>query len=79
VPFARGTALEQLVSELCESLSGVEAVSRNVLTGFGEAELDIQLLNRPLEAGLPMFRRDVFIEGRSSGKPVNSAGVSHLG
>ena len=62
----RGKALEQLVSDMFSALPGVEVADRNVVSGSGEAEFDVLLVNERREDGVPGFDRDVLIECKSS-------------
>lgn len=74
----RGSGLEDLVVEVFESLPGVRVAERNVLAGFGEAELDSIWINGAPEQGLIGFGRDVLMECKSSAEPLNSTGVAHF-
>lgn len=74
----RGSGLEDLVVEVFESLPGVCVAERNLLTGFGEAELDSTWINGAPERGLIGFGRDVLMECKSSADPLNSTGVEHF-
>lgn len=75
---ARGKALETLIGEVLGALPGVRILARNVLSGSGEAEFDIQFGNEQLEDGLPAFGRDFFSECKSSEDALGSAGVQHF-
>lgn len=74
----RGRALEDLVVEIFESLPGVRVAERNLLSGFGEAEIDSTWVNESLEHGLIGFPRDVLMECKSSQDPLNAAGVEYF-
>lgn len=74
----RGKALEQLVSDTFSALPGVEVADRNVVSGSGEAEFDVLLVNERREDGVPGFDRDVLIECKSSDDPLGSRDVSHF-
>jgi hypothetical protein len=74
----RGRALEDLVVEIFESLRGVRVAERNLLSGFGEAEIDSTWVNESPEYGLIGFPRDVLMECKSSQAPLNAAGVAYF-
>ena len=74
----RGRALGDLVVEMFESLPGVRVAERNLLSGFGEAEIDSTWVNESPEHGLIGFPRDVLMECKSSRDPLNAAGVVYF-
>jgi len=74
----RGGALEDLVTEVLESLPGVRLGERNVLVSFGDGELDSTWVNDSPEQGLVGFGRDFIVECKSSANALNSAGVGHF-
>lgn len=74
----RGKALEALVEQMLVAIPGITVADRNVLSGQGEAELDLLLTNKASEGGLEAFGRDILVECKSSDSPLNSAGVNHF-
>ena len=74
----RGRALEQLLAEAFAEVPGVVVAHRNVVAGHGEAELDLLLTNDQAENGLPGFGRDILVESKSSGSPLDTSGVNHF-
>jgi hypothetical protein len=74
----RGRALEQLVADMFAAVPGVTVADRNVLSGQGDAELDLFLVNAPTDGGLDAFGRDILVECKSLKDPLSSRDVNHF-
>jgi hypothetical protein len=74
----RGRALEQLVADMFVAVPGISVADRNVLSGQGDAELDLLLTNVPTDGGLDAFGRDILVECKSSQDPLSSRDVNHF-
>lgn len=71
----RGKALEDLVAEVLDELPGIAVTQRNVLAAGGEAEIDLFLVNTGDPDGLPGLPRDLLVECKTQGDPINSQTV----
>jgi hypothetical protein len=74
----RGTALEDLVADMFAAVPGISIADRNVLSGQGDAELDLVLTNAPTDGGLEAFGRDILVECKSSQDPLSSRDLNHF-
>jgi len=74
----RGRALEDLVADMFAAVPGISVADRNVLSGQGDAELDLLLANAPTDGGLDAFGRDILVECKSSQDPLSSRDLNHF-
>jgi hypothetical protein len=74
----RGKALEDLVADMFAAVPGISIADRNVLSGQGDAELDLLLANAPTDGGLDAFGRDILVECKSSQDPLSSRDLNHF-
>jgi hypothetical protein len=72
---ARGTALEELVSDLFASVPGARVGPRNTLAASGVDELDLLITNRAVDDGLVGFPYDLLVECKSQADRVSSHAV----
>lgn len=73
--ISRGNALEDLAADMLASMPGVTVYGRKILDHAGEAEIDIQLSNNGHEDGLPALQRDVLVECKSQGTPLDTRSI----
>jgi hypothetical protein len=73
---ADGSLLEDLINRLFTAVPGVTLLDRDRLSASGSEELDLAFSNAADPAGLAFFDRDLLVECKSQGKPVDAQAVN---
>jgi Restriction endonuclease len=72
----RGPALEKLIAEIFCAIPGVLLHDRDRLSASGNEELDLAFSNAQEPGGLTFFDRDLLVECKSQGGPVDAQAVN---
>src|SRR4051812_9472306 len=73
---ADGSLLEALMNRLFTAIPGVTLHDRDRLSASGSEELDLAFSNAADPAGLAFFDRDLLVECKSQGHPVDAQAVN---
>jgi hypothetical protein len=72
----QGTALEDLICYVFESIPGISVTTRNAMNVFHSEEIDVAFWNDPHPQGLRFFPNILLVECKNWSRPVGSGEVA---